>query len=879
MTGHGVGGDVSERALFDPPQGPLVPEPAPGTWAEREAPAGPKPKRTDRAQVVGRWARSLADALRLEAERGGAFVAAPVLVCLGALVYFALPFEPGAPALAAALALAVVAVWRTTGQPALRALFAALLLALVGAGAAKIETWRAGTKIVGGDITTLVTGRILVVEERANGRTRLTLDVLSTARPQLRYQPDRIRVTVAGRDVEWAPGDVIEGVARLMPPLGPLRPQSYDFAFEAYFDGIGANGFFMGRPRRVEAPPPDLPTRVAIAVEQLREGLADRIRGYVGGAEGEIAAALVAGVRAGIPEEANEALRITGLAHVLSISGLHMALVAGVVIATLRLGFALAPAYASRRPVRKFAAGLALVALTAYLLISGAEVAAQRSYIMIAVMLVALLFDRAALTMRNLAIAALVILLWTPHEAVGPSFQMSFAATAALIAAYGWWSQRGLKRSGAPPRRGRVAGSARRVLLYAGGLAATSIIAGLATGIFGAWHFHRVSPLGLVANLAAMPVVSVVVMPMAVLGMVLMPLDLDGWAFALMGKGLTWTLDIATWLAERSPLDAVGTIPLGAVVLLGLALAMATVATTGPTRALALLPLVAGLVSLASRDLPQVLVAEDARLVGIRTGDGDLAVNRPRVGSFIGRDWSHAALAGTILRPIQAQDRAGLLALVAARPIQEPGIGVVPPKPATGLKAKDKVGFVCAGGLCMVRAPSGQLVAHAATLADAADACGHAAVIVIEDATAANPCPHQDTLVITARHTALRGSVAIGFDASGDVGHRFALPETLRPWHDHRRFSRAARGMAPYQPKPRASATTADGNRQGGTAERRSIGGVTESNATAQRSAIVAPSEAGPADAPAATRGGELDLPAPADDQTGAATQREGAAQ
>src|SRR5690606_21310491 len=136
-----------------------------------------------------------------------------------------------------------------------------------------------------------------------------------------------------------------------------------------------------------------------------------RIETSIGGAEGAIAAALITGVRAGIPEEINEALRVTGLYHVISISGLHMALVAGTLMVALRCGFALAPSFSMRRPIKKYAAGAALLATTFYLLLSGGDVAAQRSFIMLAVMLLAVMADRAALTMRNLAISAIIILL------------------------------------------------------------------------------------------------------------------------------------------------------------------------------------------------------------------------------------------------------------------------------------------------------------------------------------------------------------------------------------------------------------------------------------------------------------------------------------
>ena len=736
------------------------------------------------------WRRSFAAAQELEGARGGAFLLAPALICIGAIGYFALPFEPDASALASAAVLVAVAAVLARRLPVARVLLFAMLMMIVGMLAGKAETWRAGTRIVGGEIGTFLTGRVEIVEHRANGRIRLTLAVLSTARPSLRYQPDRVRVTARAIPEGVAPGSVVRGSVRLLPPMGPLRPDSYDFAFESYFDRIGAWGFFLRDPQLVaDAPSPPLGAALSAAIETARTRLAARIRSHIGGAEGEIAAALVAGVRAGIPEEANEALRITGLAHVLSISGLHMALVAGVVIASLRAVFALFPEFASRYPVRKYAAVGALVAVSIYLLISGAAVAAERAYIMIAIMLTALLFDRAALTMRNLAIAALAILLLAPHEAVGPSFQMSFAATAALIAAYGWWSERRARtHRGRPPDRSAAFRALRTLTFFAAGIAATSIIAGTATGIFGAWHFQRVSPLGLVANLAAMPIVSLIVMPAAVLGMVLMPLDLDGPAFALMGQGLSWTLGIATWLGARTPVDVIGAIPASSVALLAIGLAPLVLATTMPMRLFGVPLLAGGLALIASRDLPEIHVSEDGRLMALRMADGRLAVNRQRPNAFATEDWARSMMAGTVVTPSKTPDVGHFAAADAG-----------------------DAAFSCEGGLCLARHRAGAVIAHAETMQAAAHACAVAALIVIADATAANPCPYRNVLVLTGRHLALRGSARIDIDQTGAPTIRHAIGEKLRPWHDHRRFSRAARFLPPYvAPPPRVKNEATD---------------------------------------------------------------------
>lgn len=248
--------------------------------------------------------------------------------------------------------------------------------------------------MVGAEIPTRLTGRIVSLDRMANGRIRLTIDVISTARPALRYMPKRIRASAMKIPPGAAAGSKVTGYVRLLPPTGPVQPDGYDYSFDSYFAGIGASGFFLGTPKTV---PPDgaspdgapLAARLSSAVENARESIADHIRGSIGGAEGEIAAALVVGVRAGIPEEINEAMRRTGIYHIISISGLHMALVAGTVMGLLRGAFALFPDFSSRRPVKKYAAAAALFSIAAYLIISGVVVAAERSFIMLAVMLIA----------------------------------------------------------------------------------------------------------------------------------------------------------------------------------------------------------------------------------------------------------------------------------------------------------------------------------------------------------------------------------------------------------------------------------------------------------------------------------------------------------
>lgn len=775
IDASGTQGDVARRQPYD---GDLVPA----------SPAYAAP-------AFGFHPRKLVRLLETERERGTGFVLLPVCMALGAIAYFIAPVEPTWIAAGAAIVAAAALALASASRPALQAIALALLMAALGVLAGKVETWRASTTITGSAVTTRVTGRVSHIEHRDNGRVRLTMDVLATERPELRYAPEAVRLTAREVPPGTAPGSIVSGLARLMTPSGPVRPHGYDFGFESYFDGFGAIGFFLGDPVLVEAATPrGLAGTITDGIEKLRLGIAARVRARLDGAPGEIAAALIAGVRSGIPEEVNEALRRTGLAHILSISGLHMALVAGTVMVTMRTLFALFPGFSARRPVKKYAAATALVACATYLAISGAEVAAQRSFIMLAVMLVALLFDRAALTLRNLAIAAFAVLAVSPHEVMGPSFQMSFAATAALIGFYAAWTDWREERPRADLRNIAPARLlARRGALFFAGLAATSIIAGLATTIYGVYHFNRVSPYGLGANMAAMPLVTLVVMPMTVLSALLMPFGLEGIPLDIMGLGIEGMIAVAEWFSQRSPIDAVGLMSPAALAVMSAALVIATLPSTR-LRLIALPLALIGLGMIADRKMPDVLVSEDGRLVAVRGPDGVLAVNRERPNGFTFDNWMRALAATDWRKPVEIPAGAA-----ADAPIGTAGqsAGRAADEIAPGL-------FTCAEDICLARHQSGALVVFARTATSAAAYCASATLIVIDDATARNACAGMPAAVITKRNTARHGSAAVTFaDAtSGEAALiRFSIAEPYRPWHEHRRYSRAARGLPPYRPE------------------------------------------------------------------------------
>jgi competence protein ComEC len=317
------------------------------------------------------------------------------------------------------------------------------------------------------------------------------------------------------------------------------------------------------------------------------------------------------------------------------VSGYHMAVVAGVVFFTVRALLALIPALTVAFPIKKWSAAAALAAAAFYLLLSGNDVATQRSFFMTAVVLIAVMVDRRAVTFRTLAVAAMIVLAIAPEALVHPSFQMSFAATLGLVALV----QIGMPRLFASPDNSVTA----RVALWGGReimtLALASLVAGLATTPYAAFHFHRVTPYGVLANLAAMPVVSAVVMPAGLLGLLAMPFGLDGVFWQMMGWGIDWMIVVTEWVAGLpgaiGRMAAFGIGPLIAasagIVLLGL--------LRTPLRWAGAAVLVLAVVWALAVPQPDILISGDGHNVGVRGRDGRLHLMRTAKDAFLVKEW------------------------------------------------------------------------------------------------------------------------------------------------------------------------------------------------------------------------------------------------
>lgn len=596
------------------------------------------PRETAVASALpGHWWRSLAESnlnwIRAEAGPGRLLPWIPVAFGVGIAFYFAASREPVAAVVVPVAGMACLLALAMRRRPRFpyMALFAALL---AGFATATLKTTRVSHTVLLAPVgSAALEGFIETHEERE----RTDRFVLRVTKMEARRAPrlQRVRLSVR-KGTAPAVGSYVTLKARLLPPLRPLRPGGYDFARDMYFQGIGASGFVLGAIKTQTAPRQGgWRLRYAAWMQGLRDAVDARIRTVLSGDQRAIATALLTGRRDAISTSNNDALFVSGLGHVLSISGYHMAVVAGVVFFAIRALLALSPALRTRYAIKKWAALAALIAALFYLLLSGAEVATQRSFYMTALVLVAVMADRRAITFRTLALAAMLVLLLAPEALVHPSFQMSFAATLGLVvlAQIGmpqWFATRD------DTVFGRFAAWGGRELVV---LALASFVAGLATTPYAAFHFHRIAPYGVIANLIAMPVVSALVMPAGLLGILAIPFGFDSLFWHLMGIGIDWMIFVSQWVAALpGAFGRVHAFGIGPMIVMSSGIVILGLLRT-PLRWTGAALIGCGVLWAAVATEPDILIARDASSVAVRGRDGHLRIMHTAKNTFVWREW------------------------------------------------------------------------------------------------------------------------------------------------------------------------------------------------------------------------------------------------
>jgi competence protein ComEC len=563
----------------------------------------------------------------IEAGRGVLWL--PVGMTAGALIYLNLRFEPPLTPCLCALALLGALALLLPGR-VLKALVAGLFSIALGFSSGVLAAARVPPPLALPFRAVVLTASVRAVDLLPEGARRLVLEQVRLD-PEAPPLPRFVRVRLRpGDDTPAAVGDRVQLRALLRGPAPPAYPGAWDLQRDAYFTGLGGGGVALGRVTILATAPPAGPLGW---LRRLRDTVAARIVAALPGSEGAIAATLMTGIGGAIPEADRAAFRDSGLAHLLAVAGLHIGIVMGLFFGLTRFLLALSTRAALFWPCKAIAAIVALAAGGAYLAMTGAHVPIMRSFAMAALFTLAAVLGRRALSLRGLGVAMAGILLIAPWEAGGVSFQMSFSAVLALIAGYEAlrpWLRDAMREQS----RGR------HLQRHVIGLAVTSALAGAASAPFAAYHFGRVQSWFVLANMVAVPLTALWVMPCGLLALALMPFGLERLALVPMGWGIaailwigrhTAALPGAVWLVPHMPALGLAILSLG-LAWLGI--------WRSPLRLLGLAPIALGLASPWLVRPPDMLVAPDARLIAISGSDGVFVEAAPGAAKFVREAWA-----------------------------------------------------------------------------------------------------------------------------------------------------------------------------------------------------------------------------------------------
>ena len=563
----------------------------------------------------------------LESERRQLPLWLPVALGAGVVAWFLLPTPEtwlgfGAGALAVALAGAIVPGWCG------RVMLAGGLLAALGLGIAWGRAEQVAAPRLTHELRAVWLDATVTAREDREGRGQWRL-YLHADDPAL---PPTIRVSFRKLpDPRLTPGARLRARVSLRPPQGPSVPGGYDFARRAWFEGVGATGYSLGDPVLIAPAPP--PSGARAWLEDVRTRITHRLQTRVGGAEGAMAAAFVTGDVGGNPEVVRQEMTDAGLAHIISISGLHIAVVIAVTMLVVRRTLTAVPWIALRWPVKAIAAGTAALVGIAYTLLAGAQIPTVRSVAAALLVLAGVAAGRTAFSLRGIATGAFLILLFRPEAVIGPSFQLSFAAVTSLVAAFqsapGRWLSRRREEDGWFARTARHG-----AVLVASGCVAEAALAPIAL-----YHFNREGLYGMIANLVAIPWSELVIMPALMLTLAMDALGVAAPAVWLLKHSMALLLQIAHFVAHwPGAVMRMPTMPLAAYALFvggGLWLCL----WAGRARLIGLGPIAAGALIASAATAPDLIVSGDGRHLGVLRPDGALAMLRPHAGAFIRSMW------------------------------------------------------------------------------------------------------------------------------------------------------------------------------------------------------------------------------------------------
>lgn len=565
-----------------------------------------------------------------------------LFLATGIGIYFNAPFEGNKLYLIIMLLTGLILWLATQSRQSTNTLITAFLIILFGYSAAYYRTLSSYTPLLSNQLKSYdIQMRVIRAEPQQRSQIRYTGTTIKLSKLSQANTPVKIRIRATDQGPRFQYGDLICARALLSRPKGPLRPNGYDFGQALWYQQIGGTGFAISQinkcPQNASAQHVNNANTSPLTnlIAYLRNSIGLSLDSNLKEPHRALARAIILGDRGRIETLDLEALRNAGLGHLLAISGLHMAIFAGTLFFISRAIMAIFPNFTEQYPIKKYAALIAFIGGTLYFLISGQSIPTQRAYLMIIVIFTAIIIERPALTIRNVILAATIILILRPESLITPGFQMSFAAVTALVVTY----QANLKYQ---PLQSLYHITFLKPVYYVMGIWVTSIVATLATAPFAIYHFNNVSYMGPIGNMLAIPVFSFLVMPFAVLSLLLMPLGLEHIGLKPLTISIEILLKSAHWTSSFKPaIIQIGEISISSVIMFTLS-AIILFFAGKKARYLALPLFLLSIITARPNQNPSIYVNERGDLLAIRADDNNLYATSGRKGDFVLQNWLKA---------------------------------------------------------------------------------------------------------------------------------------------------------------------------------------------------------------------------------------------
>ncbi|WP_317682005.1 ComEC/Rec2 family competence protein [Terasakiella sp. A23] len=580
----------------------------------------------NRHKSLSHYKQKLFDESRTQ-EKDHFFLAIPLLLGAGIAVYFGMTTEPPVWTGLTLLFISGVTTYYLRNYYIVFLSTLALTIVFAGFSSAQLRTTYLSTIILPNSFGPAgIQGRIVSVTPTQKG-TKILLEDLQISRLRADHVPTRLRLHVNSLQTQVNEGQWIETRGMLKPPPQPAYPGAFDFQRHAYFQQIGAVGFAYGDIKIISATDSDRLTFFG----NLRQTIQARIEKTFNQAgqddQRTLAIAFLTGNKQVINEATHETVRAAGLAHLLAISGLHIGLVSAIAFLSIRSFLSLIPAIALNYPIKKIAAFLAIFAALFFTLLTGGSTPTIRAFVMTSIVLVGILLDRKAMSLRTVSWAAILILVSFPESLLSASFQLSFAAVTALVAFY---------------EKKQTDFSQPNPIRYLKDVFKSSLIASLATTPFAAFHFNRIALYGIGSNLLAIPITVFWIMPFGLLSLALMPLGLEFLSLSVMG----WGIESLLWVAKTTadiPFSQISVPRMGTNALIFITIGgLITSIYPGYIRKFGICIIGVGVINASMIPKPDVLINSNGKLTAIKSETGETFISDVRYAAYTRESWQRS---------------------------------------------------------------------------------------------------------------------------------------------------------------------------------------------------------------------------------------------